>query len=265
MRRGECGGDLLMAPRRRGGLRIGRHALRPRQARLLLGFKARGGGAGGVGFLFGAPMRFPRRLCFRRHAGQGSRFGDLLGARFLVRKVGGTALGSGPLASQPDQLFLFFGAGSGRGCQFGGGGFTAPGVRQGALFRLDPRSQGDFGQTFGMGLLRGRGFGCGLGGGTGARLFGGEIFGLLAPLRCGNLLAGEQVARLGSDTGALLGGRAPKRRGFGRPLGVRGVRGGEIVPDGQLAAQSIRCHQICQDSAQVRLPVPGKASSARSP
>ncbi len=191
-------------------------------------------------------MRFPRCLSFRRHGSQGGRFGDLLGAQFLVRKVGGTVLGSGPLARQPDQFFLFLGARSGRGCQFGSGEFTALGIRQGALFRLDSRAQGDFGEAFGMGLLRGDGLRRGLYGRAAARLFGGEIFGLLPALGGGNLRGGEQVARFGGGSGALLRGGAPERRRFRRPLGVGCVCRSEAAADGQIAALPLRLLQSLQ-------------------
>lgn len=240
----------------RAGFRLGRHALGPRHACLVLGFESRGGGVSGFGFLRGAALRFPRRLFFRGHARQGGGFRRLLGAQFLVREIGRAPLGLGALAGEPGKLFLLGGPRRRRDCEFGRGELAALGIRQGALFGFDSRAQRDLGHAFGMSLLRRRCLGGGLRRGAADGMFSCEIVGLLAPLRGRDAFGGQQLPRFGGGAGALFRSGAGQGVGLGGPFGIGRVRGGEIAAGDKFAALTLHLLQSLQQFAQASPRVP---------
>ena len=220
----------------------------------MLGFQTRCGGAPCGGFLFGTTTRFPRRLPFCRHARQGSGFGDLLGTKHLVRQIGGASFGFGPFAGQPCEFLLLLGASSGRTGQFGNSEFTALRIRQGALLRLDSRTQGDFCQAFEMCLLRGRDLCRRLGRGAAEGLLCGQIFGLPASLRGSNVLSGYQPARLGGGASPFFRSGAGQSIGRRRALGVCRVCGGKITICDQFPSLPLCVLQFLQQLAQTSTP-----------
>ncbi len=223
----------------------------------MLGFESHGSGVPGLGFLFGATQRFSRGFFFGGHARQRGSFRDLLGAEFLVRQIGGAPLGIRPLAGQAGEFFLFVGTRRGSDCQFGRGEFPTLGVGQRALFRLDPRTQGNFGQAFDMRLLRCRGLGRRFGGGTADGVFRGKALGLQPPLRGCGLLGGLRQPQLGGGTGPLFSTGAGQCASLGGPLAVRRVCRGDCFSRDALLALALHIHQSRQDSAQVCAPHSG--------
>ena len=256
--------DLLMACRRNGGLCLGRHALGPRHARLVLGFEASSGGVPGFSLLFGTTLRFPRRLFFCCHARQRRGFGDLFGTKLLVRQIGRVSFGVGARAGKPRKFFLLAGPCSGCDRKFRCGEFAALGICQRSLFRLDSRAQCDFGQAFDMSLLRRRRLGRGLRGGATNRMIGREFFCLLPPLRRGDLLGRMQLPRFGGGTGAFLGAGASQRVGLGGPFGIGRVRGREIADRDELPALPLHILQFLQQFAQASPQAPDTIANCRS-
>ena len=237
-----------------GGLRFGRRTLGPRQVGLIFGFESHCGGVPRFRFLFGTPAGFARCLFFRRHARQGCGLGDLLGANFFARQIGRAPFGFGPLASQTSNFFFFPGAGSSGDRQLGGGEFTALGIRQGALFGLDSRAQGNLCQSFDMRLLRRGGLRRCFGGRAAESVFRGKIFGLQAPLRSGNVLGRQQLTRLGGGARALVRTGTGQGVRLGGALGVRRIGGSRSAAGGALLALPLDIHQSRQDFAQALAP-----------
>jgi hypothetical protein len=224
----------------------------------MLGFETHGSGVSCLGFLFGAAAGFACRLVFSRYARQGGCFGDLLGANFLVRQIGRASFGFGPLTSQAGEFFFLPGAGRRRDCQFRSGEFAALGVCQGTLFGLDSRTQSDFGQSLDMRLLRGGGLRRCLGGSATECVFRSKIFGLLAPLRGGSVLRGQQLTRFGGGASALFRTGAGQGIRLGGSLCVRRVCSGSRTTCGAFLALALHIHQPHQGFAQAFAPGSGQ-------
>ena len=241
----------------RGSFCFSRHALGTRHGRLVFGFETHGSGVPGLGFLFGATQRFPRRLFFGCHARQRRSFRNLLGTQLFVRQIGRAPLGVSPLSGQASELFLFVGPCDGSGCKFGRGEFPTLGIRQRTLFRLDSRAQGDFGHAFDMRLLRSGSLGGGLGGGATDGVFRGKAIGLQPSLRGGGLLGGLRQPQLGGGTGPLFSAGARQCIGLGGALDVRRVCRDDRITRDALLALPLHIHQSRQYLAQVYAPHSG--------
>ena len=245
-----------MTGRSSGSLRLSRHALGPRHARLMLGFETYSRRVPGLGFLFDATLRFPRRLIFCCHARQRRGFRNLFGTKLLVSQVGRAPLGLGALAGEPGEFFLFVGPCGGRNGKLRRGKFTALGVRQRTLFRLDSRAQRDFGHAFDMGLLRGGCLGGSLGGGAADGMFCSKAVGLNPALRRSRLLGGLRQPQLGGGTGPLFSTGARQCVGFGRALGIRRIRGSEIAARHKIPPLPLYVLQSLQQFAHARPQAP---------
>lgn len=178
-------------------------------------------------FQVGATARFPRGIVFRGARRKRGGFGHLVGTRGFGRQVDRVALGGEAFGGVARQFFFAPGAFARRLGEFRGGELAALGIDLGLFFFVEPVAQGDFGQPFGVGLLRHRLFRGGIRLGPLAGLRGGEFLGLAPALQRGGTFEGRGLPLQGVGARSLVGAGPHQRVGFRRALGQQQVA---VVP-----------------------------------